>query len=207
MQNDSGLQRLLTIPFIYNSFQEVVGANAARRKFINEYMRPKPADKIIDFGCGPAQMLSWMPASVEYIGIDASPLYIDVARKNYGQRGLFLVGDTSALKKNDERLRNADIILCAGVFHHLNDDEALEVMKFGYMSLKKGGRLLSFDPCWIPNQGVLSKWIISKDRGKNVRTEEGYRAIAITQFNDIKVVIDPKPMRIPSASILLECTK
>lgn len=206
MQNDSGLQRLLTIPFIYNLFQEIVGANAARRKFINEYMRPKPTDKIIDIGCGPAQMLSWMPESVEYIGIDASPSYIEAARKTHGQRALFLVGDTSTLE-NDERLRNADIILCAAVLHHLNDNEALELMKFSYRALKRGGRFVSGDPCWIPNQGIISKWIMSKDRGKNVRTEEGYRAIAATQFNDIKEVIDTRPMLIPSASLILECTK
>ena len=74
MQRNSGLQRWLKIPFLYNLFQEAIGGNALRRKFVQSHVRAKPGDKIIDIGCGPAQILPWLPA-VDYLGFDVNPAW------------------------------------------------------------------------------------------------------------------------------------
>ena len=54
MQSDSGLLRWLNVPFVYNAFSAAVGANALRRRLIQNHVRAKPGDKVIDIGCGSA---------------------------------------------------------------------------------------------------------------------------------------------------------
>ena len=73
MQIESGLQRWLKVPFVYNRFQDLIGGNAMRRRFIRDDVRAKPGDKVIDIGCGPAQILPWLP-DVDYLGLDLSAI-------------------------------------------------------------------------------------------------------------------------------------
>jgi len=83
MQSNSGLLRWLKVPSLYNLFQDVIGANAFRRKIIRNHARARPGDKVIDVGCGPAQILQSLP-NVEYFGLDTDPGYIAFAKRSYG---------------------------------------------------------------------------------------------------------------------------
>lgn len=205
MQNDSGLRALLSFPSVYNLFQTVVGAQKWRKQFIHETVRAKAGDKFVDVGCGPAKMIDWLPP-VRYVGWDVSEDYINHARKQYGSRGVFLVGNTKTLRGNAE-LQHADIVMCCGVLHHLNDDEAIDLINLAFEVLKPGGRFVAMDPAYYPGQSKLSKWVVSKDRGMNIRDEASYRALAATSFANIKITLNPSPLRIPYAGFALECTK
>ena len=88
MQNDSGLRSVLKIPSAYTMVQEVIGAHGWRKRFIRDMVHPAVGDKLVDIGCGPAQMLEWLP-SVRYIGIDVSEAYIESAKRKHGSRGVF----------------------------------------------------------------------------------------------------------------------
>jgi len=57
MQRDSGLQRWLQIPFLYNSLQDAIDGNAVRRRFLENHVRERAGDNVIDIGCGAAQIL------------------------------------------------------------------------------------------------------------------------------------------------------
>lgn len=205
MQGNSGLQRWLKIPFLYNLFQDAIGGNALRRRFIESHVRAKLGDKIIDIGCGPAQILQWLP-DVDYLGFDVNPFCIASAKRTHGGKGTFVVGDTTSLSE-DSRFRNADIVIALGILHHLSDEEAEHCIQFAQHALKQGGRFVSLEACWIPNQGFLSRYIVSKDRGQNVRTEQMYRQLAGTVFKHVNTCVDAKPMRIPYAIVVLECQK
>jgi hypothetical protein len=61
MQSDSGLLRWLKVPFLYSLFQGAVGGNALRRRVIQDRVRAKAGDKVIDIGCGPAEALQCLP--------------------------------------------------------------------------------------------------------------------------------------------------
>ena len=193
------------MPFLYNLFQGVVGGNALRRRIIQTRVRATPGDKVIDVGCGPAQALQSLP-DVEYLGLDINPDYIAFARRTYGDKGTFVVGDTRSLS-SDTRFRDADIVIAVSVLHHLDDQEAEDCIRFAYDALKQGGRLICHDACWIPNQGVLSRYIMSTDRGRNIRTEQQYRQLVAKFFGNVQAWVDPKPMRIPYVTVLLECEK
>jgi SAM-dependent methyltransferase len=205
MQSDSGLLRWLKVPSLYNVFSAVVGGNELRRRIIQSHIRAKPGDKVIDIGCGPARVLQSLPA-VKYFGLDINPDYIAFARRTYGDKGTFVVGDTRSLR-GDTRFKDADIVIAIAVLHHLDDEEAADCIRFAYDALKRGGRLVCYDACWIPNQGVVSRYIMSHDRGRNIRTEQQCRQLAAKVFSNVHTWIDTKPLRIPYVTIVLECEK
>jgi SAM-dependent methyltransferase len=205
MQSNSGLLRWLKVPFLYDLFQGVVGGNALRRRIVRNHARARPGDKVIDIGCGPAQVLQSLP-DVEYLGLDIDPYYIAFARRTYGNKGTFVVGNTQSLR-GDSRFKDADIVIAVSVLHHLDDEEAADCIRFAYDALKRGGRLICHDACWIPNQGAFSKWIMSHDRGRNIRTEQQCRQLAAKVFSNVHTWIDTKPLRIPYVTIVLECEK
>ncbi len=134
------------------------------------------------------------------------PLGGAFARRTYGDKGTFVVGDTLSLR-GDSRFKDADIVIAVSVLHHLDDEEAADCIRFAHDALKKGGRLICHDPCWMPNQGALSKYIMSNDRGRNIRTEQEYRQLAATVFSNVNAWLDTKPMRIPYVTVVLECEK
>jgi SAM-dependent methyltransferase len=205
MQSNAGLLRWLKVPSLYNLFQGVVGGNALRRRIIRKHVRATPGDKVIDIGCGPAQVLQSIP-DVEYLGFDIDPDYIAFARWTYGDKGTFVVGNTQSLR-GDSRFKDADIVIAVSVLHHLDDEEAVDCIRFAYDALKRGGRLICHDACWIPNQGAFSKWIMSRDRGQNIRTEQQFRQLTENVFKNVHAWVDTKPMRIPYVTIVLECEK
>jgi SAM-dependent methyltransferase len=197
--------RWLKVPFLYNLFQDAIGGNALRRKVMQSHVRAKPGDKVIDIGCGPAQVLSWLP-DVQYLGLDINPAYIASATRRHGNKGIFVVGHTKSLQ-HDLRFKDADIVIAFGVLHHLDDQDAAHCIRFAYEALKKRGRFVALDACWIPNQGVLSRYIMSNDRGQNIRTEQQYRQLASKIFKNVGTWVDTTPMRIPYVTVVLECEK
>jgi cyclopropane fatty-acyl-phospholipid synthase-like methyltransferase len=205
MQCDSGLLGWLKIPFLYNAFQAAVGATALRRRLAQNHVRAKPGDKVIDIGCGSAPILQWLP-EVEYLGLDINPDYIAVARRTYGRRGTFIVGNLQTVQA-DSRFKAADIVIAIGVLHHLDDEEAEQCIQFAHDVLNAEGRFICHEACWTPNQGTISKYIMSTDRGRNIRTEQQYCELAAKAFKRVNTWIDMKPMRIPYVTVVLECQK
>jgi cyclopropane fatty-acyl-phospholipid synthase-like methyltransferase len=205
MQCDSGLLGWLKVPFVYNAFQAAVGATALRRRLIENRVRAKPGDKVIDIGCGSAPTLQWLPA-VEYIGLDINPDCIALAQRTYGSRGTFIVGTPQSVRDHP-RFKGADIVIAVGVLHHLDDEEAEQCIRFAYDVLKTEGRFICHEACWTPNQGAISKYIMSTDRGRNIRTEQQYRQLAAKAFKRVDTWVDMKPMRIPYVTVVLECEK
>ena len=203
MQRDSGLHHWLNVPLLYNVVQAGIGAKALHRKFVQNHVRARAGDKVIDIGCGPANILHWLPG-VDYLGLDINTAYIDSAKQTYTGRGTFVVGDTKSLWE-DPRFRNADIVIGLGILHHLDDDEAAHCIRFAHRALKQGGRFVCFEACWVPNQGFLSRYIMSKERGQNIRTEWAYRHLAESMFQNVHSWVDMKPLRIPYVMVVLEC--
>jgi len=205
MQRNFRLQGWLKVPLLYNLLQDAIGGNALRRRFIRYHVRAKAGDKVIDIGCGPAQILPWLP-EVDYLGFDINPACIASAKRTHAGRGTFVVGNTKSLW-DDSRFRDADVVIALGILHHLRDNEAEHCIRFAHRALKRGGRFVCFEACWVPNQGLLSRYIMSKDRGRNIRTEQMYRQLAGDVFKNVNAWVDTKSLRIPYAMIFLECQK
>lgn len=205
MRRNFGLHGWLKVPLLYNLLQDAIGGNALRRRFIRHHVRAKAGDKIIDIGCGPAQILAWLP-EVDYIGLDVNPACIASAKRIHADRGTFVVGNTESLR-DDSRFRDADVVIGLGILHHLDDNETEHCIRFAHRALKPGGRFVCFEACRVHNQGFLSRYIMSKDPGQNIRTEQMYRQLVGDVFKNVNAWVDTNPLRIPYVMIFLECQK
>jgi len=199
-----GMDLLLSHPQIYRRIRLLIGGNGASQNFVNTFIRPKTGDKILDIGCGPGDILEFLPA-VDYLGFDLNEGYITNARKRFSDRGQFFCKNVSRDAIPGENI--FDLVIACGVFHHLSGDEADEMFELAHTLLKPGGRFITLDGIYIPHQSYFVHFLLSIDRGKFVRTQEQYRIIAQKKFSDIRLFVRHDLLRIPYTHIIMECTK
>lgn len=191
MQLNSGLQSILTQPRIYNMFQHMMGAKRLRTDLVHR-MNLAPGALLLDVGCGPATIFPYLP-DVKYWGFDISEKYIAYAKKLYGKKANFICDFFDERQLN--KLPKFDAILICGLLHHIEDHEAISLIKTSYDALKPGGKIQTFDPCYAANQNILKKALVKLDRGKNIRTLEGYKNLISAPFynSSIETVDDLFP--------------
>jgi SAM-dependent methyltransferase len=204
-QTTTGVHSVLSAAVIYDMFQRLVGADSLRATIAGDYLLVGAPRRILDIGCGTAEILRFLPDDVEYVGFDASPEYIESAQTRFGDRGTFfakLVTDADL-----GTLGQFDLVLAMSVLHHLSDTEADHVFSLGARALAKGGRMFTNDPCLTPDQSRLARAVIQRDRGRNVRSLGEYRALAARQFQQVTAVVRHDLLRIPYSHALLTCAE
>lgn len=198
----SAIARLLDVPRVYSWFANCIGGDA-RSAYTREYVRPVPGQRIVDIGCGPADIVSELPAGVEYVGIDMSPEYIDAARARFGDRASFHCQSISS--ELGVRLGRFDIAMANGVLHHLDDAQALELLKLARGALAEGGRLVTLDGCYLSDQPAIARLLLKMDRGKHVREPEAYVELARHAFGTVVPHLRQDLLRIPYTHLIMEC--
>jgi len=195
------IRSILAFPTIYSFFSNIVGGHTWTL-YVEKYIRPRDGDRILDIGCGPADILEFLP-SVEYLGFDVNQRYIKKATKRFGDRATFLCKKLS--REIGKELSDYDIILATGILHHLDNDEALKLFELAQSTLKPGGRLITWDGCYAKGQSLVERFILSTDRGRYVRTKDEYLALASQIFKNIKAYVHHDLLRIPYTIIIMEC--
>ncbi len=201
-QIESGVRAILSHPRVYNAFQSLMGARRGRRDFAEHFVRAQPGERVLDVGCGTAEILSYLP-HVEYFGFDVSQQYIEAARSRFGERGRFFCQELTPVLL--ETLPKFDLVLTVGLLHHLDDAYAAALLRMIKDALRPGGRLISLDPVFELGQNPIARFIVSRDRGQNVRTAMAYRALAEHVFSDVHGVVRHQTW-IPYTHWIMECT-
>lgn len=200
----TGLRAVLTNSTIYEALQKITGANRGRRQFVDRYVRPKPNDRILDIGCGPASLLPYLPEGVYYVGYDPSPAYIATAEQKYGGRGQFFAKLFTEPELHGHK--PFDIAIASSVLHHMSDDEAKEMFSLLSVALKPGGRVVTIDPSFVKGQNPIARKLISMDRGQNVRFPEAYAALPAQSFANISGEVS-NLSRMPYNHWIMECAQ
>lgn len=193
----------LSAAAVYDLYQRLVGAPRMLERFVAEWLRPSPGDRVLDLGCGTGAMTPHLPAGIELVGVDIHEPYIRAAREQFGQRGTFLVADAS-----DQSLDLGapfDIAYCSGVLHHIPDQPARRALDGAYARLRPGGRLVTIDPTLVEGQGFVSRSIVKADRGEHVRTPAQQARLMEGFAPEMHVVTDM--LNIPYAQVIAVITK
>jgi ubiquinone/menaquinone biosynthesis C-methylase UbiE len=154
-----------------------------RLALVRNLARPRPADVVLDLGCGNGHhLLTLGPEVARGIGIDISPGMIELARARLrsSRRNAnltFKVDNAEGLKEIADE--SVDLAICIGAFEHMLDKRA--VSESIYRVLKFGGRFFCLAPdadyVWYrtiaPLLGFSTKHL-SSDR---VLTQEEFSAL------------------------------
>ena len=166
-------------------------------------MKPAPGDKILDIGCGPADVLNYLPA-VNYTGLDISPEYICSAEQRFGSKGRFYCGDVG-LATIEEEQGTFDLVLATGVIHHLDDAQAARLFDLARLALRPTGRLVTFDGCYAPQQSRVARWLLARGRGKFIRSREDYLKLASAHFTKVEPYLRHDLLRVPYTHLIIRC--
>jgi SAM-dependent methyltransferase len=207
MQINSGLRSILALPWVYRLFAHILGIEAHRQWFIDDVLCLRDGEKLVDVGCGPADILDRLPG-VEYVGLDISDIYIQAARAKFKTRGgaTFLSGSVEDWTR-DPLTYEADLILTNGVLHHVDDDDAKKILKFAYLALKDNGRFIFYEPCYLIWQSGISAYFMSLDRGQNIRTEQQWKELVSSIFPAVSTNIVTGVNRLGYVGIVGQCRK
>jgi SAM-dependent methyltransferase len=201
-ENNAGWRALLTSGLVYRAVQIVFSEKRSKQLLLDDYVLPAGANcRLLDLGCGPGNLLRFLPGDVRYTGFDISQEYIASASRLYTNRpnSEFICAATE-----DEVLNKAiddasiDVAIVHGVFHHINDTQAAAMLALARRKLKPGGVLVALEPAWFEGQSRLRRGVMSLDRGKNIKSLDAWRDFFSGQVNEwgqLDVVVHPNLIR------------
>ena len=195
-------RRLLARPSAYRAVQRLVRGDAYRL-FVGQYVRPQAGQKVLDIGCGPADIVEHM-AGVSYVGIDPCQAYIRAARERYGNRAEFVCSELSRVTLEPESF---DVAIAYGVLHHLDDASVAELYDFAHRALKRRGRLITLDGCFVDDQRPAARFLLGRDRGEHVRRADQYLALVPQRFEVRRADVCHDVLRIPYTMLIVEAAK
>jgi SAM-dependent methyltransferase len=174
-------RHVLGMSFFFRLLQRVAGREKAAPRIV-EILAVKSGDRVLDIGCGTADILRYLPRDIDYHGFDVSESYVSAARIRFGARGSFSV--QAVTPEAADRLGRFDIVIALGVLHHLTDAEAKALFTVANKILRPGGRVVTCDGALVAGQNPLARLLLRLDRGRYVRTPEEYTSIARRSFPD-----------------------
>ena len=166
--------RLLADAKWYHLFKVMIRAEKQMRLVAEEYGHLAPGDKVLDVGCGDGDIRPFL-GDVDYTGIDFNDDYLRVAKEHENASTRFIAADVSELEGLG--LGPFDLALGIGLLHHLSDAENSSLLEGIAAALKPGGRLITIDPLFHPEQRTTARVLAALDRGRYVRDQSGYERV------------------------------
>lgn len=197
-------RQMLSIPKVYESFQELIRGPGYHQRFVRDYLKPTPGDAILDIGCGTGAILEFLPRPINYTGIDISPPYIARAQAKYGDIARFMVAD--ATLPETELGGPYDLAFSLAALHHMSDEAIAGLIRSLLRCLRSGGRYVTIDPCFIENQNLIAYLVSALDRGGHVRTPNRLQSLFADSF-DISTIVVHNPIRLPSTVVVMDLTR
>ena len=208
MERNDGVYNSLNFGWIYNMVQNIVGSKQAKKWLVRNLWKCKVGEKVVDMGCGTGDDFVYLPENVDYYGFDISEEYIKLARNRNHPKARFLVGTAEEFtNQSDCVLQDADLVLCTGLLHHLDDNEAIKLLQLAKRIMKPMGRLCCFEPTFLIHQGWFSKYVTNLDRGQNIRDEQGWRDLFGRVFSSFSCEVATGLIRIPYHHVVVRCER
>src|SRR5438034_43770 len=97
-----------------------------------------------------------------------------------------------------------EAVIAIGLLHHLDDAEAARLVRIAASALTPAGRLVTVDPAPSADQPRLARWLIERDRGRNVREPGAIEGLASPAFAEVAVSTRHDLARVPYTHAILE---
>ena len=182
-QRINQIYNFINSPLVYRIIQYIMSGSSFRNSIIKKNIK-KSNLKILDIGCGPAQILEQIPRC-DYYGYDIDQRSIQYAKKKYRKKNYHFY--CKKFNKTEiKKLPKFDFVIFFGILHHLSNKEADKMLTLCKRIMKKNSKLLTEDPILVEKQNIIAKFLIEKDRGINVRQKKEYINLLKKHFKKIK---------------------
>jgi SAM-dependent methyltransferase len=167
---------------VYLMLQRVLRADKPRFECVRA-LDVRPGHAVLDVGCGPAYYLPALPNNITYHGFDTDERYIAYARSEYGHLGSFHLD----MYTDDHRLilPSFDRVLLMGLLHHLDDQQALSLLRLIARSIQPDAVVVALDTCLDPALWPTQRWLAKRDRGQYVRASSAFVELAQQAFSSV----------------------
>ncbi len=105
------------------------------------------------------------------------------------------------LEQLDEHLLHADLVMCNGVLHHLDDHETRDVLKLAKAILANNGRFVCVEAVHLRHQSWFSTWTMNWDRGLHIRSEQDWKRLFQEVFPNCESHVTTHLLRIPTTTL------
>lgn len=199
----SGARAPLAVPLLYELIQKLLGGHRARKRVVEQHVRPRAGMRVLDIGCGTGQVVAFLP-QVTYTGFDLSPRYIAAAQRRFGHKAAFFCADVTTTKDIVNGKERFDRVLALGVIHHLDDDGVKELIRLARRAMPEGGRFISLDPLATEAQSWLGRLLIQGERGRYVRSLPELQRLFAGISNDFHATVYPRLLGYPYHHVVME---
>lgn len=197
------LRKVLDIPAVYAAFQKMIAKKGARQWFFEKYIGDTSGKRILDLGCGTADILDHIYDEKIYVGIDNNRQYIEENKKRFKDRRTCKFYYTDLNTYSEKVSQKFDIVMMIGVLHHINDNEVEQAMKSIKRIIADGGVFISLDACYTKGMNPIARLLCMLDRGRYVRYVDKFIAMQKKYWADVEYDIRTDTLRFLPYSVII----
>jgi len=203
MELTSGYRRIFSAAPIYDAAQRIIGADRFVRVVTGQHVRAAATDCVVDIGCGTAEIRRSLDVA-EYIGIEPNESYANTAASRLATPDRVVHSGVDDPDLAAQLPTSCDIVTLIGVLHHLDDRIAHQALDLAKRLIGNHGRVVSADPTLVAGQHRVSRALVERDRGQNVRSPDDVEALFAIHFGSVAVTLHDDLLRVPYHHVVVE---
>jgi len=168
-------QKIMGKPLVYDYLRPLfLGGITVKPAY--DWLNPVDNEVILDVGCGTGVALSYLTGFSQYHGFDTDEIALAALKERYGNVSNVNIYNRHVTQSAVEQI-NPHKVLMMGLLHHVNDEVAISLLQSMTRS-KNLIKIVSIDVFYGKGaKHLTSNALASLDRGKFIRTPEGYKEL------------------------------